>query len=165
MAKRKKLTSETLKSIAVYKAENPDVPLTQVAKIFRVPYHKARYAVDKYANAAIFLKGNTRGRIAAGKIIASHADETSLMKRQTAYILAQIEVNDKMPVAQRTEILSKVARIKKLISEFELEAHLKRADAKIIAAIIRRFLPEATDEDVIKIYREELAKINGSRET
>lgn len=158
--KRPKLTSETLKSIAIYKAENPNTPLSHIAKNFRVPYHKARYAVDKYANDVNFLKGNAKGKITASKVIASRANEVDLMKHQTAYILAALEVNDKMPVIQRTEVLVKVARIKKLISDFELEAHLKRADAKIIAAIIHRFIPDASSDDIIKIYYEEMAKLN-----
>ncbi len=161
MSKRKNLTQADLKKIAIYKAENPATTIAAVAKKFKVPYHKARYAIDKYAEDVSLLKGNAKGRTIASKILAENSDEVELMKKQAAFILAQIEVNDKMPVPQRTEILAKVARIKKVIQEFELEAHLKRADAGIIAAIVRRFQPDATNDDIIKIYREELAKLNG----
>ncbi|GEM_PF-2259583 len=39
-----------------------------------------------------------------------------------------------------------------------MQSKLKRGDAEIIAKLIRRFLPDATDEQVIDIYAEELKR-------
>lgn len=160
---RKYENTEKLKAIALYKAENPELTIKECAKKFNVIEHTARYAIDKYANDVQLLKGNSKGRIIASKVLAREMNEAELLKKQVAFILAQIEVNDKMPVTQRTELIRKVLTIKKAIQEIELESHLKRADAILIAAIIKRFLPEASNDDVIKIYREELAKLNLER--
>lgn len=57
---------------------------------------------------------------------------------------------------ERAKIINMVARIQKQLKEQEIESHIKRADAQVIARIIRRFMPAATETDVIKIFREEL---------
>lgn len=158
MSNRKK-SLELMKSIALYKAENPYKNIAEIANHFKVSYHRARYSIDKFAKDISLLKGNAKGRTIAAKILSKTEDEIDLLKNQTALILAQINVNDKMPVLQRTELLTKITKIKKMIQEFELESHLKRADANIIAAIIKRFLPDASNDEIIKIYYEEIRKM------
>lgn len=162
--KQKYDKKEMLRAIAVFKAENPAITIYELAKKFNVKYHQARYAIDKYSKDISLLKGNSKGRITAAKILSENLNEVELLKKQLAFIIAQVDVNDKIPAVQRIDLLSKIAKIKKLIQEFELESHLKRADANIIAAIIKRFLPDATNDDIIKIYYEELKKIKQNLE-
>ena len=81
-----------------------------------------------------------------------------IFNRQLHTALAQLDSEKKMSSLTRIAALDKLAKIRKTAQSIELERHLKRADADIIAAIIRRYEPEATSEDIIKIYREEIEK-------
>jgi hypothetical protein len=150
--------SEISKSIALYKLENPESSISDIAKKFKVKDHVARYAIDKYAEDTQFLKLNKKSKIRASRIIADISSDTELLRKQLSFVIAQLETNDSMPLTARVEFLTRIIRIKVQLSNIELQNHLKKADATIIAAIIKRFLPDATNEDIIKIYNEELIK-------
>jgi len=44
--------------------------------------------------------------------------------------------------------------MRKTLQQINLENHIKKTDAGIIANIIRKFKPDAGDDDIIKIYKE-----------
>lgn len=59
----------------------------------------------------------------------------------------------------RVRILESVSRILKQVATHKLESHIKRADADIVTLIIRSYEPNATDEYVIKKWRETAEKL------
>jgi len=80
------------------------------------------------------------------------------MRTALSEALTDLE-NSKLQVDDRITNLRNLSIIDERLHEREIESHLKRYDAQLIKALIRRFIPEVTDEDVLKIYREELAKM------
>jgi len=85
------------------------------------------------------------------------AESRELLEMQTISVLTELG-SKRMNLIDRTKVLSDISRIQRQLKEQEIESHIKRADAQVIARIVRRFLPTATDADVIKIFREELDK-------
>lgn len=87
--------------------------------------------------------------INAGWNVRQHIENQSLM------ILEQLP-KARINLIDRTKIIADISRMERQRKEQEIEAHIKRTDAQVIARIVRRFMPQATDADVIKIFREEL---------
>jgi hypothetical protein len=59
-------------------------------------------------------------------------------------------------------MLEKIARAQKIQNEYEMQVHLKGIDWKIYCETVRRFKPDATEKEIIKIFNElkELCRIN-----
>jgi hypothetical protein len=81
-----------------------------------------------------------------------------IIEDQYKFAAAQLVTIKDMPVENRTALIEKFINIRKSIQHVKLESHIKRIDANIIASIIRRYEPEADDDRVIKVYREEFEK-------
>ena len=77
------------------------------------------------------------------------------LEYQSTKLLEDLVVK-RINIIDKSKILDIIARIQKQLKAQEIEAHIKRTDAQVIARIIRRYVPDATDTDVIKIFREEL---------
>ncbi len=150
---------EVHKSIALFKAQNPEYSIRQIAEIFNLPQHVVRYAIDKYVDDISLLMNNSKGTAIANKVLCKYIDETQELKNQISLVITQLHNNDKLSPSNRINLLRKVVSIKKMLQSIELQNHLSRVDAEIIKAIILRFLPKATDEDIIKIYNEEVTKL------
>lgn len=158
VTKRHKTDEELLKKIAIWKSNHPDITLAMLEKKFSVPTHVARYALQKFAGEAELGKATRKGRLNQSKIISKDIDQIESLKGQLNFVLAELENNNTMVISSRVEMLYKVMRIRVFLQDLEIESHIKRVDADVIAMIIRRFVPEATSDDIIKIYSEEFHK-------
>lgn len=153
---------QLLKEIAIYKALHPKTTYAFLEKKFSVPTYVVRYAIQKYAEYSVqaeLMKATKKGRIIKSQYEAEDIDQITILKKQLNYCLAHLENDNKLALASRVDLLYKAMRIRLHIQQVELESHLKRADALLIANIIRRFRPQATDDEIIKIYNEEIEKI------
>ena len=150
-----------LKEIALYKALYPRKSVRELAKKFKVADYVARYAIRKYSEYALenkMFNNNKKTRQITAKIIAEEIDQLEVLKKQLNQCLAEVDNNSNLALSSRIELLYKIMRIRVHIQQIELESHLKKTDAQIIANIIRRFNPELSNDDIIKIYNEELYK-------
>lgn len=154
----KHLNKELIKRIAIYKKNNPELTHEEIANDFGVKAHQVRYAIEKYSEAIEMARSTKKGTQEQASIILEDIDDFDTLRKQLLKCLAELECNDKLATSSRVDILLKVTRIRRYIQTLELENHMKRADADIIANIVKRFLPNATNDEVIKIYQEELAK-------
>jgi predicted transcriptional regulator len=161
--KRKKTAPEVMKSIAVWKSNHPEETMNQLSDRFGLPDHKIRYALEKYAEGAELMKNTRRGRNDASRYIAGRGDDIDLMRGQLDICIAELDTAKNMAVSTRLDLLYKAMRIKSYLQDIDVSKHIKSTDAQLIARIIRRFIPEATNEDVIKIYKEELLKWKNSK--
>lgn len=162
---------ETMKAVAVWKSNHPESTIAELAERFRLKPHQVRYALNKYAEDAQLMKNTRAGRkAAAGALMGQSpdrpADESALelLNNQLALILTQLECDDAMPVMARVQALNTATRVKRLLQSMTLQHHLKRLDADIIAAIIRRYNPNVSDTEIIEIYNEELANLRAGKE-
>jgi hypothetical protein len=156
MAKR--LNSELMKRIAIYKSNNPELTYEQIAADFGVQTYQVRYAIEKYAESVKLGKNTKRGLHDQASIAKVDVDDVETLRSQLNMCLSEMQCNDKLALGARIDLLLKSTRIRRYIQTLELENHMKRADAELIANIIRRFRPDITNDEIIKIYTEELAK-------
>jgi hypothetical protein len=156
--KRNFLSKEKAKKIAIWKSNHPEATLSALAKKFSVKEHQARYALQKHAEQSELFRGTSKGRMMAAQMLQGEHDDLEVMKSQLQLCAGILETDQKLAVASRVKILYQMARIRQFLQSVDLEAHIKRADAEIIVRIIRRFLPDASNDDAIKIYNEEIVK-------
>lgn len=119
-----------------------------------------------YNQARNIMRKGKGGKLAAPNVLTRKKDLTkalqkdfdAILNEQIKYAAAQLDVDTGMNAVDRVTMLHKLAATKKEAQKMSIEAHLKTTDAVLIAAIIRRYEPDATDDRVIKIYYEELEK-------
>lgn len=80
--------------------------------------------------------------------------EKDYMGYQLQLIMADL-LKPSYDAKMRTDILKNIADIKKRMRDNELEKHLKRPDAILISRIMRRLDNSLTDDDIIRIVKEE----------
>ncbi|MFA5322933.1 MAG: DUF1804 family protein [Smithella sp.] len=79
-----------------------------------------------------------------------------MIKSQASLCVQQLYQED-LKGSERLKLLKQLAAIQKDIQQTELERHMYHLDAKTVSLIIRRFKPDATDDEIIKIFAEESA--------
>ena len=87
-----------------------------------------------------------------------------MIQSQASMVVQQL-YNEDLDSATRTKLLEKLAKIQKDMQKTELQNHLKSLDAKIVTKLVRRFKPDADDDEVIKIYKEAVAEAKNDPES
>ena len=150
------LPHSTKVAIAKYKEKYPKATVADIAGQYKCTSNQVRSALEQHKLGNLMRTPPKQGRKAVD-IKKSTAPE-ELFNAQFHLALSQLESDDNINVSDRVILLDKLSGIQKNIRQMNLEAHLKSKDAGLIANIIRRFMPEATNEQIIFIYREELEK-------
>lgn len=154
MLKANKLSIQKQIQIAKHKLKYPNQSMSAIAEQYNVTLDQVNYAIQKSRRGELKL-----GKIRSKKInLDEIVTEENLLKTNYEKALKHLNSVDNIAVDDRINLLDKLANTSKTIQQMELQNHLKRLDANIIASIIRRFKPDATDDDIIKIYSEELEK-------
>jgi hypothetical protein len=86
-----------------------------------------------------------------------HLDD--FLMHQLTMALEDLNVKSNIEPAERVKILKDIAGLEKARKDRELERYLKRPDAILIARIMRRFNSTLTDDDVIRIFKEESTRL------
>jgi len=161
MSKAFKSTSIPLSKqieIAKFIRANKNMPVTEVVEHYDRKYTYNQLiriaAKDKTGKLAIRIASKTKKKKLKEISTMNSIDE--IFDKQIHFALAQLEDDKDAPAVERVAALFK-------LQQMMLSNHLKRADAGIVASIIRRFLPTATDVDIVKIYSEEVEKCKHSR--
>lgn len=144
--------------IGKHKEKFPEITNTNLAVLFNCTYDQARRAVIQY-NKGMLNRGQKRVKSKKTEEIKKDKTPDEIFSSQYHTSLAALESDIQIQAIDRITCLEKLARVRKIDQSIKLSNHIKRADADIIAALIRRYVPEATDEMVISIYREEFAKL------
>ena len=146
------------------------------ASMVGVSYFQAYNAVKgrvKTGYSSRADKGTKRGPINKGhkaemaeairtKSISQSASVSEFFNLQYMKTLEEIN-NRKMGVAERAKLLKDLTYAYRNMKQLELEEYIKRPDAILIARIMRRFDQLLTDDDVIRIYREEFEKLQAEK--
>jgi hypothetical protein len=104
------------------------------------------------------MQNTKKGRQIVGSLISDVIKEEDVIKNQISTILSELETSTDMVVSTRLKLMNEYLTLKNKVTALTLQKHLKSIDADLIARIIRRFKPSASNEDIIKIFNEELAK-------
>ena len=62
----------------------------------------------------------------------------------------------KMSPTEKVKLVKDVEIIQTKITQRQLKGNIRRPDVEVIARIIRRFKPKATNQEIVQIYKEEL---------
>lgn len=138
--------------IGRYKAKNPKATYGELSQKFNVSYNQARSACIAWQSGE--LKRSRRKSDAKDVEAEKMTPADKLLEMQYHHAVAQLQANDKLAADERISLLDKLFTMRKKLQQVRLESHLKKVDSEIFAAVIRRFEPNATDEDVISIYRQ-----------
>lgn len=144
--------------VGKFAAANKNMPLTEVVEHFerKWNYDQVVRAARKYKEGKLTIKHVTKKKSKQTKETAALNSVDELFDKQLKYALAQLDTDTEAPAVERVAALHK-------LQQMMLISHMKRADANIVASIIRRFIPDASDSDVVKVYSEEVAKCKNSR--
>lgn len=153
------LAAATQRRIGIFKDKNPRVTYTELAKQFNCTYSQAVHAALQYKKGYL---GKPRLRRKSIENIKQEYDALEILRRQVHTALAHLESEAKLAVSERMSLVAQAVGILKTLQTIEITGHIKRNDAAIIVQIIRRFKPDASEEDSIIIYREEYEKWKSS---
>lgn len=157
MAKRTKalkMTISTRQRIGKFREDNPKIPITEIAEKFNCTYQQARKAIEDWKNGNLSRPRNRKSKNIEIADITTPPD--TMLENQFRIVLGSLESNLDLTVDVRTQLLDKCFSMRKQIQSLRLEHHIKRADAALIAIIIRKYEPTASDDRVLEIYQESL---------
>ena len=151
--KAQKLTRQKKLAIGKYKNKNPKATYYEIAETYGCTYEQARSACVAFkAGELTRIKSRVKNSDIDEIVESQTADE--LLEGQYHTAVAQLQAETRILVEDRVKLLESLFAMRKILQQLRLESFIKRADAGVIRIIIKKFLPDASDDDVIKIYLE-----------
>jgi hypothetical protein len=83
---------------------------------------------------------------------------TNFIEHQITVLLAQLNLKN-IGIERRTRLLKQITDISIKLKTQQIEQYLKEAKAKLILRMMRRLKSDITDEEILKIYKEEAEKL------
>lgn len=150
MPKAHKLPISTQRKIAKRKEQEPKLPATELARIYHCTTHQVYAALKR--NAAGELR-DRRGSKAT--YVAAEGDAFAQFVQLVHTTIATVAAKpDAIHPLEMVPVLEKFGALLKTVQQMQLQSAIRGADAKVIAHIIRLGRPDATDTDIIRIYKE-----------
>lgn len=143
--------------IGKWKEANPNATYSEVANEFNCTYEQARYAHQKFIKGLLDRK-SPREKTQKLEDIMSNFTAEELFEKEYHKSMASLAADKNLTASERINQLDKLITVQKKMQQISLTGHMKRADSEVVASIIRRFKPDATDQDVLLIYKEEFEK-------
>lgn len=151
--KAAKLTRQKKIAIGKFKDKNPKATYYEISDTYSCTYEQARSACVAYKKGEL-TRVKSRAKTADVDEILENQTADDLLEKQYHTAVAQLQAETKLSVEDRVKLLSSLFSMRKILQQLRLESFIKRADAGVIKIIIKKFLPDCTDDDVIKIYLE-----------
>ena len=144
--------------IAKFAAANPHMQLTDVVEHYggKYTYNQIVRIAAKHKAGKLTVKSAPKSKAKKLQDLMSENTAESIFDKQIHFALSQLEADTTAPAIERVAALYK-------LQQMMLSSHMKRADAVVFKSLVRRFLPEATDSEILKILEEELEKCKTSR--
>lgn len=157
-----RLSRKEMETIGRWKDKNPQASFVEAAEKHGVSYDQARNACMKFSKGEL-KRANIPAKKKSSKVIIPNvtSSDVSLIEIYNS-VLIEIQSAEDMEYGEKVYLLDKLSSIKKKIQAVDLKTHIKSVDAKVIAEIIRRFEPDATDEEILNIFYEALEKCKNS---
>ncbi len=152
-ARNHKLPTSTKMAIGRWKERHPKTTFIELAERYHCSQSQAVRAVKDYQAGRLHTRPRNTPRKKISELVKTLTSE-QLLSEQFKYCVAALEADKDLNLLQRVSLLEKLTFMRKTLQQITLTDHMKAADANIVALIIRRYLPEASDDDVIKIYHE-----------
>lgn len=145
------------RKIAKFKKDNPNITYKQLAEKFGCSFHQARGAVKAFESGDLeYQKKRPPKKMQAVYTVESKndADRIDRLESITDNFLTYLEQAELQP-DEKLQHINKLTQTLQTLQKMQLQAHLKEVDANIITRIIRRYEPNITNDEIIKIYHEE----------
>ncbi|HVZ41368.1 MAG TPA: hypothetical protein VHI13_18960 [Candidatus Kapabacteria bacterium] len=149
-ARARALRRSTQLAIAKYKQRNAHLTYGDVAAKYGVTYDQARDACKRYE------EGVLGGQRSARKVRRTQpsGNPISLLGTLLDRALTAVDRDGGLTGVEMIELLEKAAPILRTVQQLSLMGHIKGFDSVIFAALVRRYQPNAGDEDIVRIYHE-----------
>ena len=153
MPKAHKLPISTQRAIAKRKEADPTLPAGELARIYHCTANQVYSALQRHRAG---LLRDRRGSKA--KRIAPHQEGDAIADfvRLSHTTIATLTADRSISALEMVPLLDKLAGILKTGQQMQLHSAIRGTHAGVIATIIRRYQPDATDTDIIRIYKESL---------
>ena len=135
--------------------------ITQIAEEEAVTYWQVYRIVNgevKLDGSPRIDKGKKRGSAAKPKSAHWNLDDfVDLDDFQLFLLMDTLEdlASYKLDPQEKINIVKSIETIQTKIQQRQLQNSVRRPEAEVIARIIRRFRPDATNQEVVRIYEEE----------
>lgn len=140
-----------------------NLTISQIAEEESVTYWQVYRIVNgdvKLDGSPRIDKGTKRKRIPGGQAAKWKLDDfVDLDDFQLFLLMDTLEelAVAKLSAQEKIQIVRNIETIQTKIQQRQLQNSVRRPDAEVIARIIRRFKPGATNQEIVAIYEEELA--------
>lgn len=158
--KSRTLALPTKQAIWRFKQKNPTATIAEIAAKYDCSYDQARNAIKAGEKGSLI-----RSKPKKEDLYEPADDPDGDLEKEYARAVAALSAGDIGGAAAHTALLDKLVGVRKTLQQVRLQNHLRKSDAELIAAIIRRYEPEASDEEVIAIYKECAVVANMKRDT
>lgn len=159
-----RLTPDQQLKIAEYHAANPDIKPKKLAGIFTCTVDQARYALKKAANGELG-KYKTKRKTKVQTAINADTDKrdsAEIFDKQIKFAALQLEKNEELSASSRIDIIDKASRAQQRVEGMILNKAIHGMDFAILTEIVRKYEPDASRTDIVRIFREaeQTCKIN-----
>lgn len=117
---------------------------------------KTRYAYRK--DKGISRKVREDEKLIEQVDLENFADVHDFMEHQIV-LVARTMNKTKLGADERLKMVKDISAMQKNLQALRLEKHLQNIDAVLLTRIMRRFDPKLSDDDIIRIVREEQTKL------
>ena len=149
-SKARALRKSTQRSIAKFKEQHPRTSFVDLAAHFNCTYDQARDAWRRYQDGELAASPGRRKT----RWVKPSGDPIGTLRALVDRALTALHGDGSLDGVELINLLDRAAPVLRIVQQLSLTGHIKGADALIVAALIRRYQPNATDDDVVRIFHE-----------
>ncbi len=127
-------------------------------KVYNVIQGRVKTGYSHRSDKGLSRKVKDDERLLEQVDLSSFNDVHDFMEHQIVLIARSMN-KTKLGAEERLKMVKDISSMQKNLQALKLEKHLQNIDAVLLARIVRRFDPKLTDDDIIRIVKEEQTKI------
>lgn len=131
-------------------------------KVYNVVQGRVKTGYSNRKDKGISRNGAEDEKLSEQVDLDSFNDVFDWMEHQIVLVARSMN-KMKLGADERLKMIKDVAIQQKNIQALKLEKHLQNIDAVLIARIMRRFDANLSDDDIIKIFKEEQTKLTAEQ--
>lgn len=142
--------------IGKYAEANPEASKKEIQLKFGCTYNQVIYAIKAFQSGKLHRKPLAMKESRKAHAMMDKFSAEELILKQFHLAAASLNCDETMNTDERVAALDKLVNMQKKYKSMDLQSHMNRLDSDILLIIIRRFMPDASDDDALKIYKEAL---------
>lgn len=127
-------------------------------KVYNVVQGRVKTGYAYRKDKGISRKVRQDEKLAEQVDLANFADVHDFMEHQIVLVARSMN-KTKLGAEERLKMIKDLSAMQKNLQSLRLEKHLQNIDAVLLTRIMRRFDPKLSDDDIIRIVREEQTKL------